>query len=81
MAIIITSRYARQSEEYTRLAYTLVLKEVGCLFQTFYLVAELLGLAACALGGGTPPGPLAELCRTTELVEPVVGELAIGSAG
>lgn len=78
IAIIITSRYARQSEEYNRKAYSLVLKEVGCLFQTLYLVAEALGVAACALGGGTPHGLLAELCHTTELEEPVVGEFALG---
>jgi SagB-type dehydrogenase family enzyme len=80
VAIVITSRYARQSEEYSRLAYSLVLKEVGGLFQTLYLVAESLGLAACALGGGTPAGLLADLCNTTELEEPVVGEFAIGAA-
>jgi SagB-type dehydrogenase family enzyme len=80
VAIVVTSRYARQSEQYGRIAYTLVLKEVGCLFQTLYLAAESLGLAACALGGGTPAGLLAELCRTTEIEEPVVGEFAIGMA-
>jgi SagB-type dehydrogenase family enzyme len=79
VAIIITSRYARQSEEYGALAYSLLLKEVGCLYQTFYLVAESLGLAACALGGGTPAGLLAELCSTTELEEPVVGEFMLGA--
>lgn len=79
IAIVITSRFARQSEEYSRLAYSLVLKEVGCLFQTLYLVAESLGLAACALGGGTPVGLLAELCNTTEIEEPVVGAFAIGA--
>jgi SagB-type dehydrogenase family enzyme len=81
VAVLITSRYARQSEEYSRLAYSLVLKEVGGLFQTLYLVAESLGLAACALGGGTPVGLLAELCGTTELEEPVVGEFALGARG
>ena len=80
VAIIITSRYARQSEQYTTLAYSLVLKEVGGLFQTLYLAAESLGLAACALGRGTPSGMLAGLCGTTELEEPVVGEFAIGLA-
>lgn len=80
VAIIITSRYARQSEQYGRLAYTLVLKEVGGLFQTLYLAAESLGLAACALGRGTPAGLLAALCGTTEIEEPVVGEFAIGAA-
>jgi SagB-type dehydrogenase family enzyme len=79
VAIVITSRYARQSEEYNRLAYSLVLKEVGGLFQTLYLAAEALGLAACALGAGMPAGLLASLCRTTELEEPVVGEFMIGA--
>jgi SagB-type dehydrogenase family enzyme len=77
-SLVLTSRYARQSEEYGRLAYSLILKEVGCLFQTLYLAAESLGLAACALGGGTPRGLLAGLCDTTELEEPVVGEFALG---
>lgn len=80
VAIVITSRYARQSERYGRLAYTLVLKEVGCLFQTFYLCAESLGLAACALGRGTPAGLFARLSGTSEIEEPVVGELALGAA-
>jgi SagB-type dehydrogenase family enzyme len=80
VSVIITSRYARQSEEYSCHAYSLVLKEVGCLYQTLYLVAGSLGLAACALGGGTPHGLLADLCSTTDLEEPVVGEFAIGAA-
>lgn len=80
VAIVITSRYARQSERYGRLAYTLVLKEVGCLFQTFYLCAESLGLAACALGRNTPAELFARLSNTNALEEPVVGEFAIGAA-
>lgn len=80
VAIVITSRYARQSARYGRLAYTLVLKEVGCLFQTFYLCAESLGLAACALGRGTPAGLFARLSGTSEFAEPVVGEFALGAA-
>jgi SagB-type dehydrogenase family enzyme len=75
VALIITSRFARQSEEYSRLAYSLVLKEVGCLYQTLYLVAGALGLAACALGGGTARG----LLDISDLEEPVVGEFAVGA--
>ena len=78
IVIIITSRFARQSEAYGDLAYSLVLKEVGCLFQTLYLVGEYLGLAPCALGGGAPGGLLANLCNTSELAEPVVGEFMLG---
>jgi SagB-type dehydrogenase family enzyme len=78
IVLLITSRFARQGELYGSLAYSLILKEVGCLFQTLYLVAEYLGLAACALGGGTPAGRLARLRATSELVEPVVGEFLLG---
>lgn len=78
IALIITSRFARQSEIYRNLAYSLVLKEVGCLFQTLYLVAEYLGLSPCALGGGAPAGLLARLCNTNELAEPLVGEFMLG---
>ena len=78
VALVITSRIARQSEEYGDLAYSLVLKEVGALFQTLYLVAEYLELAACALGGGSPDELLAQLCNSAELAEPVVGEFMVG---
>lgn len=78
IVIVVTSRFARQSETYGDLAYSLVLKEVGALMQTLYLAAEDLGLAACALGGGSPDALLARLCGATELAEPVVGELMIG---
>jgi SagB-type dehydrogenase family enzyme len=78
IVLIITSHFARQSGIYGNLAYSLVLKEVGCLFQTLYLVGEYLGLSPCALGGGTPAGLLARLCNTNELAEPVVGEFMLG---
>lgn len=78
VVLLITSRFARQSENYGSLAYSLVLKEVGCLFQTLYLVGEYLGLGPCALGGGAPGGQLARICNTSELAEPVVGEFMLG---
>jgi SagB-type dehydrogenase family enzyme len=78
VVLVITSRFARQSEVYGDLAYSLVLKEVGGLFQTLYLVAECLELGACALGGGIPDELLMRLCGTAELAEPVVGEFMVG---
>jgi SagB-type dehydrogenase family enzyme len=78
IVLIITSRFARQSESYGNLAYSLVLKEVGCLFQTMYLVGEFLGLGACALGGGAPDQHFARICHTSDLAEPVVGEFMLG---
>jgi SagB-type dehydrogenase family enzyme len=77
--IIVTSRYARQSQEYGRLAYSLVLKEIGCLMQTFYCVAECLGLAACALGAGSPESVLARLANSSPFAEPIVGEFVLGT--
>lgn len=71
VVLVLTSRYARTAEWYGRLAYGLVLKEVGALMQTVYLACEHLGLAACALGTGTPP-------LGDELAEPVVGEIMVG---
>jgi SagB-type dehydrogenase family enzyme len=78
IVVLITSRFAKQSEVYGDLAYSLILKEVGCLLQTLYLVGEALGLSVCALGGGSPSGRLARLRGTSEVAEPVVGELVFG---
>jgi SagB-type dehydrogenase family enzyme len=63
---------------YGPLAYSLILKEVGALFQTIYLVAEYLGLATCALGGGIPDDAFSRIGKIEELAEPVVGEFMIG---
>jgi SagB-type dehydrogenase family enzyme len=79
VVLIITSRIADQTRHYGDLAYSLVLKEVGALLQTLYLVCEYLGLAACALGGGSPDTLLARVCSTTGLADPVVGEFVIGA--
>jgi SagB-type dehydrogenase family enzyme len=34
------------------MAYAGILKNVGALYQTIYLVATAMGLSVCALGGG-----------------------------
>jgi len=78
IVVLVTSRFAEPSVAYGELAYSLVLKEVGCLFQTLYLVGEYLNLGPCALGGGTPAGRLARVCNTSELADPVVGEFMFG---
>lgn len=78
VALLVTSRYARQSERYGAMAYDLVLKEVGCLFQTLYLVAGYFGLGACAVTASAPPGALARLLRKSEVAEPLLGEFLLG---
>ncbi|WP_165759401.1 SagB family peptide dehydrogenase [Mycobacterium decipiens] len=81
VVLVISSRIASQSQAYHQIAYSLVLKEVGALFQTLYLVCEFLGLSACALGGGSPDGALAELRGEQIFDNPVVGEFALGPRG
>jgi SagB-type dehydrogenase family enzyme len=48
--LLISARVGRVMWGYEQLSYSLILKDVGVLFQTMYLVATALGLAPCALG-------------------------------
>ncbi len=50
--LIIAARFQRVQWKYSSISYALILKDVGCLYQTMYLVATAMGLAPCALGGG-----------------------------
>ena len=49
--VAITAVFARTMWKYRNIALSLILKDVGALYQTMYLVATALGLAPCALGG------------------------------
>ncbi len=48
--ITIAARFGRVSWKYSSIAYALVLKDAGALMQTFYLMANDLGLGGCAIG-------------------------------
>ena len=48
--ITIAARFGRISWKYSAIAYALILKDVGVLTQTLYLVATDLGLGGCAIG-------------------------------
>jgi SagB-type dehydrogenase family enzyme len=75
--IIIAGRFGRVSWKYSSLAYALVLKDVGVLMQTFYLMATEMGLGACALG--TANIDLFERMTGIEFhVEGPVGQFALG---
>lgn len=50
--IVIAARFQRVFDRYSGLAYSLILKNVGCLLQTMYLVATALGRGPCASGAG-----------------------------
>lgn len=76
--IVITARFEHVLPRYRALAYSLLLKDVGVLFQTMYLTGTAMDLATCALGGGNSDlfGAVAGL---DYFAESSVGELAIGS--
>jgi SagB-type dehydrogenase family enzyme len=48
--ITIAARFGRISWKYSSIAYSLILKDVGCMLQTFYLTAADMGLGGCAIG-------------------------------
>ncbi|MDB9513179.1 PatA/PatG family cyanobactin maturation protease [Kamptonema animale CS-326] len=76
--LIITARFGRLFCKYKSLAYALVLKHVGVLYENLYLVATSMNLAPCALGGGNSD----KFAQTTGLdyyEESAVGEFMLGS--
>ena len=76
--ITMTARFQRLSWKYNSIALSLILKDVGVLYQTMYLVATAMDLAPCALGAGHADW----LCRAAELnylEESPVGEFLLGS--
>src|SRR5206468_11105883 len=48
--ITIAARFDRVEWKYSAIAYSLILKDVGVLLQTLYLVATDMGLGGCAIG-------------------------------
>ncbi|MFC4056739.1 SagB family peptide dehydrogenase [Planomonospora corallina] len=78
VVLLVTARFGRVMWKYETVAYPLVLKHVGVLYQTLYLVATAMGLALCGLGGGDAAAFAAASGRDP-LVEGTVGELVLGS--
>lgn len=80
VVILLAARFGRVTWKYESMAYALVLKHVGVLYQTMYLVATAMGLAPCALGGGNSDA-FAAATGLDYYVEPAVGEFILGSRG
>jgi SagB-type dehydrogenase family enzyme len=76
--LVLTARFAKVAWKYEAMAYTLMLKHVGVLFQNLYLVATAMDLAPCALGGGSSE-VFALASGLDPLVEGAVGEFLLGS--
>jgi SagB-type dehydrogenase family enzyme len=79
IVLAVATRFERVSRGYPdALAYSVVLREVGCLLQTIYLVGAALGVGCCALGRGLPTRFLSELTKVPWDAEALVGEIALG---
>ena len=76
--LVIAARFQRVQWKYRMVSYSLVLKHVGVLYQTMYLVATAMGLGGCALGGGDSDR-FAEAAGLNYLEETSVGEFMLGS--
>ena len=77
--LLITARFGRVMWKYESMAYALVLKHVGVLYQTLYLTATAMGLAPCALGGGNSDAFCAA-AGADYYEETTVGEFIVGRA-
>ncbi len=75
--LTIAARFARVSWKYSSIAYSLVLKDVGVLMQTFYLMATDMGLGGCAIGI-TNIDLFAKMTGIEFHTEGAVGQFAIG---
>ena len=71
------ARYQRISWKYSGMSYAIVLKNIGVLYQTMYLVATCMGLAPCGHGGGNHRA-LAELSGQDPWQEGIAGEFTLG---
>ena len=76
--ITLASRFQRVSWKYQSIAYSIVLKNAGVLYQTMYLVATAMNLAPCGLGGGNAD-LFAQAAGLNYYVETSVGEFMLGT--
>jgi SagB-type dehydrogenase family enzyme len=75
--ITITARFGRVSWKYSSIAYALILKDVGVLMQTLYIIATDMGLGGCAIGT-TNIEVFAKMTGLRFHVEGAVGQFALG---
>jgi len=74
--ITLAACFQRMSWRYESMAYATILKDVGVLYQTMYLVATAMGLAPCALGYGDS-ALFSAAAGTDYYVESSVGEFML----
>ncbi len=76
--LIFAARFQRVAWKYERLAYAIILKDVGGLIQNMYLAATAMGLGPCAVGVGDAD-VFARAIGSNYYEETSVGEFLLGS--
>ncbi|MFB2923763.1 SagB family peptide dehydrogenase [Aerosakkonema funiforme] len=76
--LIVTARFGRLFWKYHGIGYGLILKHIGVLYQTFYLVATAMKLAPTAIGAGNSE-QFGKIAHLNEHEESSVGEFMLGS--
>ncbi|HBB33911.1 MAG TPA: dehydrogenase [Cyanobacteria bacterium UBA8803] len=76
--LVFAARFQRLAWVYESAAYSLILKDVGSLQQTMYLVSTAMNLAPCAVGCGNSD-LFAAAVGTDYYAETSVGEFILGS--
>jgi SagB-type dehydrogenase family enzyme len=79
VVLLLSARFPRLAWKYSSIAYALILKHVGVVYQTMYLTATAMGLAPCALGDGDAD-LFARAAGTDYYAETSVGEFLLGTA-
>ena len=77
--ITIAARFGRVAWKYSSVAYSLILKDVGVLIQTLYLMATDMKLGGCAIGTNNIE-LFAKMTGMEYFVEGPVGQFALGRA-
>ena len=80
VTLLIAARFGRAMWKYESMAYALILKHVGVMYEALYLTTSAMGLAGCGLGGGNAQA-FAAASGLPALVEGSVGEFVVGSRG
>ena len=73
----ITARFARVTWKYKSIAYAVILRNVGVLYQTMTLTATDMGLSPCGLGSGDS-ALFAAATGLDPVIENTVGEFILG---
>ena len=79
VVLAIAARFARVTWKYRAIAYGVILRNTGALYQTLYLAATELNLSPCGIGSGHSE-LFARITGLDPVVEGTVGEFILGGA-